>query len=103
MRFVAHVEGSWYGPLSEQDVEQLKKGKPPGSTLFWIRRLIPPSMFPEREGWVVLMIEDKRPVDAVGPLGDDSDAQAELRARSHHVLHGSVAPLRPRAQLPGIP
>jgi hypothetical protein len=49
------------------------------------------------------MIEDKFPVDAVGPLGTEQDAEGELEARSHHVVHGSVEPLRPREELPGLP
>jgi hypothetical protein len=42
-------------------------------------------------------------VDAVGPLGTKQDAEGEKEARSHDVVHGSVDPLRPREELPGLP
>lgn len=69
VRYVAHVEDSLFGPLSEKDADYLRKNAPPGlPTRFWIRQLAPPTFFPEGRGWVVLMIEDKVPTDAVGPL-----------------------------------
>ena len=52
---------------------------------------------------LVLVIEDKVPTDAVGPLGTEQDAEGELEALSHGVVHGSVEPLRPRVELPGLP
>jgi hypothetical protein len=104
VRFVARVQGSWFGPLSERDADYLRKNAPPGSpTRFWIRQLAPPTVFAEGRGWVVLMIEDKVPTDAVGPLGTEENAEEELKAHSHGVLHGSVSPLRPREELPGLP
>jgi hypothetical protein len=104
VRYVAQVQGSWFGPLSEKDADYLRKNAPPGSpTWYWIRQLVPPTFFPGGRGWVVLMIEDKLPVDAVGPLGTEQDAEGELEARSHDVVHGSVEPLRPREEVPGLP
>jgi hypothetical protein len=104
MRYVARVEGTWFGPLSEKDADYLRKNAPPGSpTRFWLRQLAPPTFLPEGRGWIVLMINDKLPTDAVGPLGSKQDAEGEEEARSHGVLHGSVSPLRPREELPGLP
>jgi hypothetical protein len=98
------VDDPWFGPLSEKEADYLRKNAPPGSpTVFWIRKLSPPTVFPEGRGWVVLMIEDKVPTDAVGPLGTEQDAEGERQARSGGVVHGSVEPLRPREELPGLP
>ena len=83
VRYVALVEGSWFGPLSEKDADYLRKNPPQGSpTRFWIRQLVPPTVFAEGRGWVVLMIEDKVPIYAVGPLGTEQDAEGELEALS---------------------
>jgi hypothetical protein len=89
---------------SEKDAGYLRKNPPQGSpTRFWIRQLVPPTVFAEGRGWVVLMIEDKVPIYAVGPLGPEQGAEGELEALSHGVVHGSVRPLRPREELPGLP
>jgi hypothetical protein len=101
--FVTHVEDSWFGPLSQADIDHLKKGKPPGNDRIWIRHLVPPTTSAEGPGWVVLMINDKVPVEAVGPMPSSDHAERERRARSVGVLHGSVAPLRPRGELPAPP
>lgn len=103
VRYVAEVDGSWFGPLSESDADYLRKTAPPGSPTFWIRKLAPPTVFPVGRGWVVLMINDKVPTDAVGPLGTETDAEGERHAHSGGVAHGSVEPLRPREELPGLP
>jgi hypothetical protein len=62
----------------------------------------PPTTSPEGRGWFVAMIYDRVPGDAVGPLGSKRDAQTELDARSHDVVHGRVEPLLPRSKLPGV-
>jgi hypothetical protein len=84
-------------------IERAYRADQPPTPRARIRQLVQPTTSAEGPGWVVLIINDKVPVEAVGPMPSSDDAEGERRARSEGVPHGSVAPLRPRGELPGLP